>query len=368
MSRPDYTNDPRFDGLFLQIAHQTQGIEPLLDTLFSFLRRKSDFFSPPGADVEKGSEAAIAKVDAVVRKHADIYLKEKRREEEERLRRREAAEAKKKKAAAAAEKRKENNEGVIEMGEDGFDISNDEPLSSSSKPTAAKVAVAEVSEGKKSSDAPAMSVSNTEQTKTDGKDNDNNKQEKEQEKEQEEQEDNSPPPIGNGGTIPNKYIWTQTLQELTINIPLPPNTRGRDLNVHISKNHLKVKFTKKTKNNTEYIINDTLTKPILVDDSLWTIEDGNTLILTLQKSNGMEWWDAPCQSDFPKINIQKVQPENSNLSDLDGETRQTVEKMMFDQRQKALGLPTADEQRKLDVLEKFKASHPEMDFSNAKIS
>ena len=360
MSRPDYTNDDRFDGLFLQIAHQTQGIEPLLDTLFSFLRRKSDFFSPPGGgDIDAGSEAAIAKVNQVVKKHADIYLAGKRKEEEERLKKlrlkqkREAeAEAKKKKqAAAAAEKSKAENDGVIEMGEDGFDISSDEPAT---KPAAATVAAAAVPEPKVDATPAAPK---TEQNQNDDKDDDKQKEE--------EEEDKSPPPIGNGGTIDGKYVWTQTLQELTINVPLPENTRGRDLNVIISKKNLKIGFAK-TK--TEFIVNDDLTKPIIVDDSLWTIEDGNRLVLTLQKSNQMEWWDAPCQTDVPKINIQKVQPENSNLSDLDGETRQTVEKMMFDQRQKALGLPTADEQKKLDILEKFKASHPEMDFSNAKIN
>ncbi|KAL3931869.1 MAG: hypothetical protein SGBAC_011112, partial [Bacillariaceae sp.] len=322
-------------------------------------RRKTDFFSgPPGA--ENGTAAAIAKVNQVLEKHAKIYQEEqdkkaaaaaakKKKKEEAEAKKQAEREAKKENPfqllAAATRKAAEDaklpakDEEVIEVGNDGgFDISSSSsssPASAAAKPQSSEAA-AEPKEA-----APAAAKA-----------------------EEKQQDNNDKPGLGNGGTEPGKYVWTQTLSEVNVTVPLPENTRGKDLNVTITRTSLKVGM-KKDKG--EWIINAPMTKPVIVDDSFWTVEDGNRLVINLQKSNQMEWWDSACQG-HKAIDVKKINPENSSLGDLDGETRKTVEKMMFDQRQKAMGLPTSDEQTKLDAIEGFKKAHPEMDFSNAKIN
>uniref|UniRef100_A0A7N2MHF1 CS domain-containing protein n=1 Tax=Quercus lobata TaxID=97700 RepID=A0A7N2MHF1_QUELO len=145
------------------------------------------------------------------------------------------------------------------------------------------------------------------------------------------------PNVGNGLDLEN-YSWTQTLEEVTLNVPVPTGTKSRSVVCEIKKNHLKVGLKGQPP-----IIDGELFRPVKPDDCYWSIGD-------------------------PEIDTQKVEPESSKLSDLDPETRQTVEKMMFDQRQKTMGLPSSDELQKQEILKKFMAEHPEMDFSRAKLA
>lgn len=351
------SEETKFDGLYLNVVQQKRGIEPLLDSMFSFLRRKTDFFDGPAGD--HNPDVAVQTVMKVVQKHANLYTNEKRlaAAKQEKLKH-----AKKSPKDVSIEKRNstENDDGkVIELGQDGvFDASSSATATNSTDPSSSS----------SSSSVPELPPSTTDVASSTTDSNANDAKEKDRSNNNDNDDTDTdkrgPPPVGNGGTVEGKYTWTQILAEVVVTVPVPHNTRGKDLQVVMTKNHLKIALRSAL---SQPMVDAPLTKQIVVDDSFWTVEDNCRLVLTLQKLNTMEWWDSVCTTD-PKINVRDIQPENSSLSDLDGDTRQTVEKMMYDQRQKAMGLPSSDEQKKLELLEKFKLQHPELDFSNAKIS
>ena len=297
-------SDERFDSMLLAIAQQHQGIEPLLETLFSFLNRKTDFFTQP--------EMAKKVLGGVVGKYQTL------------------AEERAAAARAAPVPTSSAPKSRVEVLEDDDDRAA--RVAAEAKARADKLA--------KAQEAVATAEPDEHDQKPKG----------------------VPPNKGNGGDYEH-YTWTQTLQECEVRVPLPKSgVKGKMCDVDIQIERLKVGLKGQPA-----LVDGALFAKIKHEDSFWTIEDGNTVVLHLHKVNNMEWWKTVVQGD-PEVDLQKVQPENSKLDDLDGDTRQTVEKMMYDQRQKQMGLPTSEEQKKQDILKKFMSAHPEMDFSKAKIS
>lgn len=123
----------------------------------------------------------------------------------------------------------------------------------------------------------------------------------------------------------SKYKWVQSLKEVTLSIRLSLSTKVKDVICEIKPQHIKVGIKGQ-----DPIIDNKLPARVLVDESVWALdEEGEFKVLSVEllKENQSEWWNRIADGE-PVINTSKVEPENSKLSDLDGEMRSTVEKMM----------------------------------------
>lgn len=147
-----------------------------------------------------------------------------------------------------------------------------------------------------------------------------------------EDEDGQPkgqtPNAGNGGNT-DTYHWEQGLNDVTVYYYLPDGCKAKELKIDMSMKGCKLAIRG------EELINEPWHAPIRMDDSLWCIEadrDGRRCLqLSLTKLKGPCWWTSVWESSA-KIDTNGVAPAKPKLNDLDGETRGTVEKMMFDQR------------------------------------
>eukprot|EP00931_Biecheleriopsis_adriatica_P101389 TRINITY_DN76539_c0_g1_i1.p1 TRINITY_DN76539_c0_g1~~TRINITY_DN76539_c0_g1_i1.p1 ORF type:complete len:360 (+),score=111.06 TRINITY_DN76539_c0_g1_i1:88-1080(+) len=315
--------DERFDGVLLNIAQQAGSIDNILDTFFGFMQRKTDFFT--GAQDEQAAEQLVMKY---YKKHWKIGQK---RRQEQQERNRVADEERKKRAE---DQRQKDEEEYKKRAEEAKKKQESEPK------------IEEISEEE------ANRIKAQKQEKSEDNDEKGDK---------EEEDSKEPPPPGNGGST-DKYNWTQTLGTLEVFVPVPPGVKAKQIVCDIRGESLKLGVKGEP-----LILDGKLHAKVKPDDCMWTLVDNKLVQITIEKFDNMKWWSCVMEGDAG-IDTKKIVPENSKLGDLDGETRMTVEKMMYDQRQKALGKPTSDQEKQHDLLEKFKAAHPEMDFSKAKIN
>jgi len=317
--------EQRFDGILFSLAEQhPQGVLDLLQTIAGFLARKTDFFTGgDDGEWEKTLLGAFRKEGAQA-----IELENRKRKEKELAEKKRQEAIKKKKAEEEAAAAAQQSASITELTED----------------EAAKLQ--QEIDGKKAESEPVSKPLGDEA-----------------DEEADETEKGKLKPNAFNGCDLENYRWTQTLQEVELRVPFKnfKSLKSRDVVVNITKKHLKVGLK-----NQPPVIDGELNAEIKTDDSLWTI-DKNVVVITFEKINQMSWWDKLIVTD-PPISTRKINPEPSKLSDLDGETRSLVEKMMYDQRQKEMGLPTSEDQKKQDALKNFMKEHPEMDFSKCKFN
>ncbi|CAL6270555.1 unnamed protein product [Bathycoccus prasinos] len=357
--------EAQFDAFFMNVASQCasiasnehhgidgiNAIDIMHEAYFGFLRRKTDFFTSSIEEERNRGKTSVLKAlekqreevekskttlerekeETQKRQHKEL-LKKKEREDEARGKIVEEEKKRKERVREAlmAQKMEDAKKKIVELDEDGNEVINDEEEDKDEQQKVAR--------------------ENTE------------KVEKEEEDPHAFQPGTVHPSPLNGGEAEH-YVWSQTLQEVDVRLPVPVGTRAKDIVCEFTATTFK--FGLKSERALRIPEKSKLCESIKPDDSFWTLEDNREVRLTLTKSNQMSWWENVIKGD-PRIDTKKVVPENSNLADLDGETRSTVEKMMYDQRQKAAGKPTSDQESKMGLMKKFMESHPEMDFSNCK--
>ncbi|KAG5186928.1 nuclear migration protein nudC-like protein [Tribonema minus] len=157
-------------------------------------------------------------------------------------------------------------------------------------------------------------------------------------------------PVGNGGACPDHgYCWTQTLQEVTVYVDVPKGTRGRDMVCDIGTRSLSCKLKGAGGQQASKEIPFTA---LAARRSLWNLDsDDGVLVVTLEKV-AKTWWACALEG-HPEIDTSKVD-STCKVGDYDEDTQAAIRKIMFDQKQKRMGLPTSDELTASDLLEKAK--------------
>jgi len=146
----------------------------------------------------------------------------------------------------------------------------------------------------------------------------------------------------NGGAT-ERYMWSQSIKEVTMEIPLKESRKASELVVEITSTQLRASV----KETGEVLLAGDFPERVSRGDSIWSVEDNDKLLVTLDKMKEI-WWKSVFVGDT-EIDCTKVDSTKS-VQDYDPETQGAIRKIIFDRDQKAKGLPSSNQIRTGEII------------------
>ena len=293
----------RFDQLYLTIAQGAGGIEGLLNSFFSFMIRRTDFFYEADPGDKMGFPPGIAKkmlINIFENYQKEYYKKVPKKSIADYQKKLETIQNKMK-------QQKKNTENIVQKKK-----LPENSLKTQNKKIEKKIPVIQK---KKPEKIPNPKNQKYNKIST-----------------------------YNGGETKN-YRWSQAVRDLTVEFDLKNKTKGKELEVIIKPTYIKVYH----KTDKEILAEGELYDRIRVDDSTWNIDNGKNLVLFLEKYEE-NIWKTIIKGD-EEIDTSNVD-NSKKIDEFDEETQGALRKVMYEQNRKQRGLPTTEEEKQNEFLKK----------------
>jgi hypothetical protein len=149
------------------------------------------------------------------------------------------------------------------------------------------------------------------------------------------------------GDVLDRYSWGQSAFDVTVQLDLPQGTKPGMLDVKMTPSNVCVKL----KGEEEPLLEGEFFDKIKMENSFWSVEDENYLRLDLEKARDVIW--ATVLKGDREIDTKNVD-NAKKLDEFDLETQGHLQKVLYEQNRKLNGLPTTEEQKQIDLMNRLK--------------
>ncbi|XP_037609661.1 nudC domain-containing protein 3 [Sebastes umbrosus] len=155
-------------------------------------------------------------------------------------------------------------------------------------------------------------------------------------------------PESYNGAVRENYSWSQDYTDVEIRVLVPKTVvKGRQVRVSLQPSRLQVSVKEGAEEKT--LMEGEFTHKINTENSLWSLEPGSCVVMSLSKSSEV-WWNAVLKGEA-EIDINQINRERS-MATVDDEEHAVLDRLSFDYHQKLQGKPQSHEMKVHDMLKK----------------